>query len=67
MARQLYTKASDKKADAKLMTRLTPAQRRAFEKQDEKHRKVKYQDQDTKIDKQIIAKIKKKSTSKKKK
>jgi hypothetical protein len=67
MARELYTKASDKKADAKLLARLTPAQRRAFEKQDEKHRKVKYQDQDTKLDKKIIAKIKKKSTSKKKK
>ena len=67
MARELYTKASDKKADAKLLARLTPAQRRAFEKQDEKHRKVKYQSEDTKIDKKIIAKIKKKSTSKKKK
>ena len=67
MARELYTKASDKKADAKLLARLTPAQRRAFEKKDEKHRKVKYQDQDTKLDKKIIAKIKKKSTSKKKK
>jgi hypothetical protein len=59
MARQLYTEAGDKKVDAKLMKRLTPAQRRAFEKQDEKHRKVKYQDQDTKIDKKIIKKIKK--------
>jgi hypothetical protein len=65
MARELYTKASDKKADAKLLARLTPAQRRAFEKKDEKHRKVKYQDQDTKLDKKIIAKIKKKSTKKK--
>ena len=60
MARELYTKASDKKADAKLLARLTPAQRRAFEKKDEKHRKVKYQSEDTKIDKKIIAKIKKK-------
>ena len=60
MAKELYTKASDKKADAKLLARLTPAQRRAFEKQDEKHRKVKYQSEDTKIDKKIIAKIKKK-------
>jgi len=67
MARELYTEKGDKKADAKLMARLTPTQRRAFEKEDKKHRKVKYQDQDTKIDKKIIAKIKKKSTSKKKK
>ena len=67
MARELYTEKGDKKVDAKLLARLTPAQRRAFEKEDKKHRKVKYQDQDTKIDKKIIAKIKKKSTSKKKK
>ena len=67
MARKLYTEKGDKKVDAKLMARLTLAQRRAFEKEDKKHRKVKYQDQDTKIDKKIIAKIKKKSTSKKKK
>ena len=65
MAKQLYTEKGDKKADAKLLARLTPAQRRAFEKKDEKHRKVKYQDQDTKLDKKIIAKIKKKSTKKK--
>ena len=67
MAREIYTEKGDKKVDAKLLARLTPAQRRAFEKEDKKHRKVKYQDQDTKIDKKIIAKIKKKSTSKKKK
>ena len=60
MAKQLYTEKGDKKVDAKLLKRLTPAQRRAFEKQDAKHRKVKYQDEDTKIDKKIIAKIKKK-------
>jgi hypothetical protein len=60
MAKKLYTEKGDKKADAKLLKRLTPAQRRAFEKKDEKHRKVKYQSEDTKIDKKIIAKIKKK-------
>ena len=65
MARKLYTESGDKKADAKLLARLTPAQRRAFEKADEKHRKVKYQDEDTKLDKKIIAKIKKKSKKKK--
>ena len=64
MARQLYTEAGDKKVDAKLLARLTPAQRREFKKADEKHRKVKYQDQDTKIDKQIIKKIKAKPNGK---
>lgn len=60
MARQLYTKKGDAKVDKKLTKKLTPAQKAAFEKQDKKHRKVKYQDEDTKIDKKIIAKIKKK-------
>ena len=67
MARQLYTEAGDKKVDAKLMKRLTPAQRKAFEKMDEKHRKVKYQSEDTKLDKQIIKKIKAKPSGKKSK
>ena len=58
MARQLYTEKGDKKADAKLLKKLTPAQRAAFEKEDKKHKKVKYQDQDTAIDKKIIKKIK---------
>jgi hypothetical protein len=66
MARQLYTEAGDKKVDAKLMKRLTPTQRRAFEKEDKKHRKVKYQDQDTAIDKKIIKKIKTVKKAKKK-
>lgn len=60
MARKLYTEAGDKKVDAKLLKKLTPAQRAEFERKDAKHRKVKYQDQDTKIDKKIIAGIKKK-------
>ena len=60
MARQLYTEKGDKKADAKLLKKLTPAQKAAFEKQDKKHKKVKYQDQDTAIDKKIIKKIKSK-------
>ena len=67
MARQLYTEKGDKKVDAKLMKRLTPAQRKAFEKMDEKHRKVKYQSEDTKLDKQIIKKIKAKPNGKKSK
>ena len=64
MARQLYTEAGDKKVDAKLLKKLTPAQRAAFEKQDKKHKKVKYQDQDTKIDRKIIAKVKKQTKKK---
>ena len=60
MARQLYTEKGDKKADAKLLKKLTPAQKKTFEAQDKKHKKVKYQDEDTKIDKKIIKKITKK-------
>lgn len=60
MARKLYTEKGDKKADAPLTKKLSPAQRKAFEKADKQHRKVKYQDQDTAIDKKIIARIKKK-------
>jgi hypothetical protein len=60
MARQLYTKKGDAKIDRKITAKLTPAQKRAFEAQDKKHKKVKYQDQDTAIDKKIIKKITKK-------
>ena len=62
MARQLYTEKGDKKVDAKLLKKLTPAQKAAFKKEDKKHRKVKYQDEDTKIDKKIIKNIKKKKS-----
>lgn len=55
-----YTEKNDKKVDAKLLKNLTPKQRAAFNKLDEKHRKVKWQDQDTAIDKKLIAKVKKK-------
>ena len=64
MARQLYTEAGDKKVDAKLMKKLTPAQKAKFKSADEKHKKVKYQDQDTKIDRKIIAKVKKQTKKK---
>jgi hypothetical protein len=60
MARQLYTEKGDAKVDKKLIKKLTPAQKKAFEAQDKKHKKVKYQDQDTAIDKKIIKKITKK-------
>ena len=55
-----YTEKGDKKVDAKLLKSLSPKQRAEFEKLDKKHRKVKWQDQDTAIDKKIIAKVKKK-------
>ena len=58
MARQLYTEKGDAKVDKKITKKLTPAQKAAFEKEDKKHKKVKYQDQDTAIDKKIIKKIK---------
>ena len=58
MARQLYTEKGDAKVDKRLLKKLTPAQKAAFEKEDKKHKKVKYQDQDTAIDKKIIKKIK---------
>ena len=58
MARKLYTEKGDKKIDAKLLKKLTPTQKAKFEKADKKHKKVKYQDQDTKIDRKIISKIK---------
>ena len=60
MARQLYTEKGDAKVDKKLIKKLTPAQKKAFEAQDKKHKEVKYQDQDTAIDKKIIKKITKK-------
>lgn len=60
MARQLYTEKGDAKVDKKLTKKLTPVQKKAFEAEDKKHKKVKYQDQDTAIDKKIIKKIKKK-------
>ena len=60
MARQLYTEKGDAKVDKRLLKKLSPAQKAAFEKEDKKHKKVKYQDQDTAIDKNIIKKITKK-------
>jgi hypothetical protein len=54
-----YTEKADKKADAKLTKTLTPAQKKAFKTADAKHPKVKTMAADKKIDKKIIAKIKK--------
>lgn len=66
MARVPYSEKNDKKADALLLKGLTPAQRREFKRLDEKHRKVKWQDEDTAIDRRIIKKVKRKFTSVKK-
>ena len=68
MPRKLYTESGDKKVDARLLKGKSPAVKREFEKLDKKHKKVKYQDQDTKIDKPLIKKAEKivKKKSKKK-
>jgi hypothetical protein len=55
-----YTEKSDKKQDAKDMKGMTPKQKAAFHKADEKHRKPKSQEDDAKMDKKIIKKLKKK-------
>jgi hypothetical protein len=55
-----YTEKSDKKQDAKDMKGMTPKQKAAFHKADDKHRKPKSQEDDAKMDKKIIKKIKKK-------
>ena len=60
MARQLYTEKGDAKVDKRLTKKLTPAEKKAFEAEDKKHKKVKYQDQETAIEKKIIKKITKK-------
>lgn len=55
-----YTEKSDKKQDAKDTKGMTPKQKAAFKKADDKHRKPKSQEDDAKMDKKIIKKIKKK-------
>ena len=55
-----YTKDSDKKQDAKTTKGLDKAQKAMFDKMDKKHRKPKSQEDDTKMDKAIVKKIKKK-------
>jgi hypothetical protein len=55
-----YTEKSDKKQDAKDTKGMSPKQKAAFKKADEKHRKPKSQEDDAKMDKKIIKKLKKK-------
>ena len=54
-----YTEAKDKAKDAKMTKGLTPKQKAAFKKLDDKHKKVKTMAQDRAIDKKLIAKAKK--------
>lgn len=56
MARALYSEKKDKPIDAKLLKKKSPAVKAEFEKLDKQHKKVKYQDQDTKIDRGLIKK-----------
>ena len=66
MARALYNEKKDKKIDTKLLAKKSPAVKAAFEKLDKEHKKVKYQDQDTKIDRGLIKKAEAKAKTKKK-
>lgn len=54
-----YTEKADKKKDAKMIKGLTPKQKAAFKKLDDKHKKVKTMAQDRAIDKKLIQKAKK--------
>ena len=54
-----YTEVKDKAKDAKMTKGLTPKQKAAFKKLDDKHKKVKTMAQDRAIDKKLIAKAKK--------
>ena len=54
-----YTEKADNVKDAKMTKNLTPKQKAAFKKLDDKHKKVKTMAQDRAIDKKLIAKAKK--------
>lgn len=54
-----YSEKIDKIADKKLTKGLTPAQKKSFESLDKKHKKVKTMGADKKIDRKIIARVKK--------
>jgi hypothetical protein len=54
-----YVEAKDEVIDKRLIGNLSPVQKAAFKKLDEKHRKVKTQEADNAIDRKIIAKVKK--------
>jgi hypothetical protein len=61
MAKPLpYTKKNDEKQDRLTTKGLNKAEKAKFEKMDKKHRKPKNQADDTRMDKAIVKKIKKK-------
>jgi hypothetical protein len=61
MAKPLpYTKKNDEKQDRQTTKGLDKAEKAKFEKMDKKHRKPKNQADDTRMDKAIVKKIKKK-------
>lgn len=49
-----YTEAKDRSIDARLMKKMTPAQKIVFKKADEKHPKPKTMAQDAKYDRKIM-------------
>jgi hypothetical protein len=55
-----YVEAKDELIDKRMIANLSPTQKAAFKKLDEKHRKVKTQEADNAIDRKLIAKAKKK-------
>ena len=56
MAKALYNEKKDKAIDAKMLKGKSSAVKKEFEKLDVKHPKVKYQEQDTKIDRGLLKK-----------
>ena len=56
-----YSEAKDKKIDAQRMKGMTPKQKAAFKKADKAHKKPKTMEEDARLDKTIINKIKAKN------
>ena len=59
-----YTEKSDKAQDIKTTKGLSAKEKAQFKKADKKHRKPKSQEDDTKMDKAIVKKIKAKRKTK---
>lgn len=55
-----YSEKKDKIKDRKMMKGMTPKQKAAFRKLDDKHKKVKTMEADAKIDRKLIKQVKKK-------
>lgn len=54
-----YNEKNDKKQDAKTTKGMTPKQKAAFKKADDKHRKPKSQEDDKRMDEKIAKRIRK--------